>query len=266
MNKMLVAIFDTETAAEAGLQALRKLHGEGDITMYAAGVIVKDHEGKVVVRKALDHGAGGAGVGLAVGSLIGMLGGPVGLAVGAVTGTVAGAVRDFWITGVGMDFVEQAGKLMQPAKAALVAEVEEEWVLPVDTALSAAGGLVLRRTRAELAEAQFDHDIAACKSEIQELEDEASQAGDAAKVKLESSLQVARTGLQAAVERARWHVDMLRLEADAKAESLKSQLSGAGVHARARIEERVKRVKSAYHARGAKLTQAWALTREALSV
>jgi hypothetical protein len=32
-----------------------------------------------------------------------------------------------------------------------------------------------------------------------------------------------------------------------------------------RIEDRMKRVKSAYHARGAKLAQAWSLTNEALT-
>ncbi len=33
MNKMLVAMFDTEKAADAGLHALRKLHAEGDISL-----------------------------------------------------------------------------------------------------------------------------------------------------------------------------------------------------------------------------------------
>jgi uncharacterized membrane protein len=47
MNKMLVAIFDSETAADAGLKALRKLDGTGDITLYATGVMVKDAKGKI---------------------------------------------------------------------------------------------------------------------------------------------------------------------------------------------------------------------------
>ena len=37
----------------------------------------------------------------------------------------------------------------------------------------AAGGRVFRRTRTEVAEAQFDHDISAFRSEIEELEAEA---------------------------------------------------------------------------------------------
>jgi uncharacterized membrane protein len=266
MNKMLIAIFDNETAADTGLQALRTLHAEGDITLYATGVIARDASGKVSVKESMDAGPVGAGMGLALGSLIGLLGGPVGVAVGAVTGTVVGAVRDFWAAGVGLDFIEVAERLLQPGKVALLAEIEEEWVIPVDTALEAAGGQVFRRSRTEVAEAQFDHDIAAFKSEIKGLEAEASQASGAAKSRLQAKLATAKESLDAALQRAKDRVEALRQEADAKAGSLKLQLSQAKGDAKTRIEERVKRVQSAYHARGAKLSQAWDLAKEALAV
>jgi hypothetical protein len=57
----------------------------------------------------------------------------------------------------------------------------------------------------------------------------------------------------------------LKLEADAKAASLKLQLGEVKGDVRAKIEDRIKRVKSAYHARGAKLSQAWNLTKDALT-
>ena len=265
MNKLLVAVFDSEKAADAGLNALRALHAAGDITLYATGVLAKDAKGLVSVRKSLDAGPIGTVAGLAVGSLIGLLGGPVGVAIGAMTGTVAGAVRDFWVAGVGLDFIEEATQHLQPGKTALVAEVEEEWVIPVDSALEAAGGHVFRRTRTEVAEAQFDHDIAAFKSEIKELESEASHATGAARTTLQARLATAKTSLQGAVHRAQQRVDALKQEADAKAESLKLQLSQVKGDVKARIEDRMKRVKSAYHARGAKLAQAWSLTKEALA-
>lgn len=114
MNKLLVAIFDTETAADVGLNALRALHTAGDVTLYATGVPVRDATGAVSVKKSMDTGPTGTVTGLAVGSLIGLLGGPVGVAVGAATGTVVGAVRDFWSAGVGLDFVEAALHHLQP--------------------------------------------------------------------------------------------------------------------------------------------------------
>ncbi len=265
MNKLLVAVFANETAADVGLKALRSLHDTGDITLYAAGVLVKGANGVVSVKKSMDLGPIGTASGLAVGSLIGLLGGPAGVAVGAVTGTVVGAVRDFWVAGVGLDFIEEAGSHLQPGKVALVAEIEEEWVIPVDNALEAAGGLVFRRTRAEIAEAQFDHDIAAFKSEIKEIESEASHASSAAKTKLQAKVATAQASLDGAVHRAQEQVERLKQEADAKAESLKLQLSLAEGDVKARIDKRMKRVKSAYHERSAKLSRAWSLTKEALT-
>lgn len=265
MNKLLVAVFDNETAADAGLNALRTLHAAGEITLYAAGVLSRDADGAVSVSKPMDAGPIGTATGLAVGSLIGMLGGPVGVAVGAATGAAVGAVRDFWAAGVGLDFIEEATRHLQPGKAALVAEVEEEWIVPVDSALEAVGGQVFRRSRSEVAETQFDHDIAAFKSEIQELESEASHAGGAAKTRVQAKLAAAKGGLDSAVRRAQQRVDTLKQEAEAKAESLKLQIGQTQGEVKARIEDRMKRVKSAYHARGAKLSQAWSLTKQALT-
>ena len=136
-----------------GLHALRAPHVAGDITLYATGVLARDAKGVINVKESRDSGPTGTVTGLAVGSLIGLLGGPAGVATGAVAGTAARAVRDFWVAGVGLDFIEAATQHLQPGKVALVAEIEEEWVIPVDLALEAAGGHVFRSTRTEVAEA-----------------------------------------------------------------------------------------------------------------
>jgi uncharacterized membrane protein len=67
MNKMLVAVFDTEPAAFEGLSALRDLHREGDITLYASAVMVKDKTGKINVKQEADDGPVGTAVGLLTG-------------------------------------------------------------------------------------------------------------------------------------------------------------------------------------------------------
>ena len=51
MNKMLVAVFDTEPAAYEGLNALKQLHADGDITLYATAVLAKDSSGAVSVNR-----------------------------------------------------------------------------------------------------------------------------------------------------------------------------------------------------------------------
>lgn len=266
MNKMLITVFDSESAADAGLHALRTLHREGDITLYDTGVVAKDLAGTVSVKSSLEPDPVGAGMGMAVGGLIGLLGGPVGAFIGASTGAVAGTLRDYWAAGVGLDFIEEVERHMSPGKVALIAELDEEWVTPVDAAMAVAGGVVFRRSRSDAVEAQLDHDIATFKSEIKELEAESAQASEAVRLRLTGQLEAARARLATAVLRAQQQVETLKREADAKADSLKDQIEGARSDVHDRIENRVKRVKSGYHARGAKLSQAWSLTKEALSV
>ena len=265
MNKMLITIFDTPTAAEAGLHALRRLHSEGDITLYATGVIAKDLAGVVNVQSAIDRDPVGASVGMAVGSLIGLLGGPLGLLLGASTGAVVGTLRDYWVVGVGMDFIDTVERQMTPGKVAVVAEIDEEWVTPVDAAMAELNGTVFRRARSETLEAQFDQDIAALRAELRELESEVSDASESAKAGLLAKATIARASLDAAVTRARQRGEAIKLEAETKAESLKDQMKDARTGAHDRIEDRLKRVKSGHHARGAKLSQAWTLTKQALA-
>ena len=50
MNKMLITVFETEAKAYEGLSALKGLHDDGAITLYAAAVISKDQNGKVYVK------------------------------------------------------------------------------------------------------------------------------------------------------------------------------------------------------------------------
>ena len=77
MNKMLVAIFDRESAAYEGLSALKDLHRDGDISLYSSAVVVKDNAGKVELKQAADGGPVGTALGLLTGSLIGIWAAPL---------------------------------------------------------------------------------------------------------------------------------------------------------------------------------------------
>jgi len=89
----------------------------------------------------------GTGLGLVTGSLIGLLGGPVGVAIGAGAGTLGGMLHDFAKVGVGEDFLDEVAHEMTPGKIAVLAEVQEEWVMPLDTRMEAAGGVVIAGCR-----------------------------------------------------------------------------------------------------------------------
>ena len=69
-NKILVSVFDTEQMAFEGLTALKDLHREGDISLYASTVIAKDASGTVSVRQAADNGPIGTLAGMVTGGLV----------------------------------------------------------------------------------------------------------------------------------------------------------------------------------------------------
>ncbi len=265
-DKMIVVIFDNEKKAYDGYRALKDLHFEGSITLYASAVIAKDAGGKVTVKEAADRDLLGTGVGLVTGSLIGLLGGPVGVAIGAYVGTVGGVLYDLAKVGVGEDFLGEVEQHLQPGKAAVVAEIWEEWVMPVDTRMEAAGGVVFRRARVEVLDYQIERDAKALKAEVADLKAEFAQADKEAKTKLQAKMSAAKTKLQATQDRAKAASETTKQEMDAKIKALKEQVAKAQAERKAKLEVRIAEVQSEYARRTEKLHQAWELTKEALKL
>ena len=242
------------------------MHAEGSITLYASAVIAKDAGGKVIVKQAADEGPLATGVGLITGSLIGLLGGPVGVAIGAYAGTFGGMLYDLAKVGVGEDFLVEVERQLHPGKVAVVAEVYEEWVMPVDARMEAAGGVVFRRARAEVLDSQIDRDAAALKAEVTDLEAEYARANKETKAKLRAKINAAKARLHATQDRAKAASEAAKREMDAKIESLKEQMAKARGDTKAKLEARMAEVRSEYKRRSDKLHQAGELIKEALAL
>jgi len=265
MDKMIVVVFDSESKAYEGSKALKELDVQGSITLYAMGVIAKDASGKVTVKEAADEGPLGTAVGLMTGSLIGLLGGPVGVAIGAGAGMFGGILYDLATVGVGEDFLAEVGRRLQPGKTAVIAEVGEDWSMPVDTRMEAAGGVVIRRGLGEVQDALIERDTDALKTEIAQLKAEYAQATGNAKAKLQAKIDAAKAKLQATHDRAKTALDAAKQKMDAKIKSLQEQSAKAKGDAKAKIEARIAEVRSEYKRRTDKLKQAWELTKQALA-
>ncbi len=265
MDKILVVIFDSESKAYEGSKALQELQKEGSINLYAKAVIARDTSGKVEVKEAGDMGPVGTAVGLLTGSLIGLLGGPVGLAVGGGVGMYGGLLYDLANAGVGEDFLYEVGQSLQPGKAAVVAEVWEEWVMPVDTRMEALGGVAFRRMRGEIEDAQIERDVAAFKAELAEEKAERDQATGEAKAKLQAKIDATRAKLQTMQDGIQAKIEASKQEAEAKIKSLQVQAAKARGERKVRMEKRSAEVKTEYEARRAKLEQAQKLIKEALA-
>jgi uncharacterized membrane protein len=266
MDKMLVVVFDDESKAYEGVKALRELHAEASLTLYATAVIAKDAQGKVSVKQAADQGPTGTVLGLTTGSLIGLLGGPVGLAVGAATGTIAGSLYDLAQVGVGEDFLAEVSQNLSPGKVAVVAEVDEEWVTPLDTRMDMLGGVVFRRARGEFIDAQIEREIAADKAELAKLKAEYNQAVGDAKAKLQAKIDAAQNRLQARRDLINEKIEAIKREREAKIKSLQEQAAKAKGEMKAKLEKRIAEARANHEARVDKLSKAWQLIKEAAAI
>jgi len=266
MNKMIVTVFKDKASAYEGYDALGELHAEGSITLYAAAIISKDSKGKVSVKQAAGRGLPGMVTGLATGSLIGLLGGPVGLVIGAATGTVAGSLYDISHLGVSDDFVTEVSQRLSPGKMAVVAEVDEDWVTPLDTRMEALGGDVIRRTRADFIDAQFEREIAAEEADIAMLKAEHAQAVGEAKAKLQAKIDAAQKRRQARRHQLEARIETIKREGEAKIKSLQEQAAKAKSETKTKLEKRLAEARADHKARVDKLSKAWQLIKEATTI
>ena len=252
-NKILVSVFDTEQAAFEGLSALKDLHRDGDLTVYATSVLVKDLTGTVAVRQTAEKGPLGTLLGTITGALVGLLGGPAGAAVGAYIGGFGGLTFDLFRAGVGIDFVEEVGGLLLPGKAAVIADVDETWVTPVNTRMRELGGTTFRRLPGEVIDAQLIRESEAADQELAELEAELKESRDESKAKVKKSIEAQKRKLHATSDRIQKTMDEADVEFKARLATLREQQGKAHDRQKARIDARIEDLKSAHEARKAKL-------------
>jgi uncharacterized membrane protein len=262
VDKILVSVFDSEEAAFEGLTALKDLHGQGNITLYASAVIAKDANGEASVRKAADQGPIGTLVGVVGGGLVGLLGGPVGVAVGAYVGGFSGLMYDLFKAGISADFVDEVSATLTPGKTAVIAEVDEAWTTPVDTRLGALGATTLRRVPSDVVDQTLIAETAAARAELDELEAQLRRTSEADRAKVQAAIAAQREKFEALVSRIDSTLQQRKVEFEAKLATLRAQRQAAHEHQTARIDAAMTELKTSHAARQAKLEQARSLAKE----
>jgi uncharacterized membrane protein len=251
MDKMLVVVLPSEASAYEARNALAALDHEGSIALYASGVIAKDEAGQVSVKQEADRGPLGTMVGLLTGTLVGLVGGPAGAAVGAAAGAYGGGMFDLVRVGIGTDFVDEVAKSLRPGKVAVIAEIDEDWVTPVDTRMDALGGEVFRRARTEVVDAQIAAEEAALKEEIKELKAEAAKAHGEAKARVQKRVDAASARLAGLQSRAKTSFETEKRQMDAKLRALQDRTAGAMGDAKAGFQRRIEKLRKAFeHTKG----------------
>jgi uncharacterized membrane protein len=255
MGVLLVAVFVDEAGAKAGVCALRNLHAEGILTLYASAVVARRAKGGgLEIRTPIAEGEGSSApaVGAAVGALVSLLGGPVTAAARTTPSGLLGPVRDLAEAGLDAEFLDQVSRDLRPGQGAVVAQVEEERQLPMDTCLAAMGGHAFRhRLAGSLAEERLVEEVVALRLDLAGIRAEQSDMEHTTSAR--AALRTRAAELRRAIGRARAIAGALRREGAAKVLVLGAQAARLEGEARIRVVDRAARVRAGLDARATRL-------------
>ena len=240
MEKMIVVVFNNEPKAFEGLRILRDLDSEGEISVYETQIVAKEPNGVVRVIDTADlSGFPMIAGGTAVGTLVGILGGPIGVLAGASAGALIGSIGDAEEVGVTDEFANDVTTALAPGKVALIADIAEEWVTPLDTRMERIGGVVFRRTRTLVETTQDDRDAAAHRAEMEQLKAERAQTRSDRLAKIDAKIDHLRAKLENAIERKRVKMQLRQQQREAKIQALQTKADQSKGDIRRRQEARI---------------------------
>lgn len=266
MDSVLVVVFENESEAYEGSQALREMEIEGSIHLYAKAVLVRDADGKVQVKESSDMGASGTAGGLIIGALIGLFGGVTAAAIGAGAGMFGGFLHDMTYLGIGQGYLDEVGTSLKPGKAAVVADIWEDCILPIDTIMISLGGVVFRHTRKDILDLQVGKEITTLKAEINELEVEYDRASGEAQTKLQEKIDTARMKLHTTVNNIQTELESSQEETKAKIQSLQEKAAKAREARKIQLEKRITELQAEQKRRNEQLKQLRQRIKETLEV
>ena len=247
MYKMLAVVFNDEKSAYEGARALSELNREGSIDVFAAAVLQKDAHGGVATKKVHSDFPIQTLAGTAMGALIGLLGGPAGVAVGS--GVVAGLLGDMYSANVDEEFLTEVSTALTPGKWAVIAEVDEDWVTPVDTRMEALGGVVHRTLKSGFEHEQWSQAAADARTELDQLKTEEQQARADRKEKLQAQIERLSKRVDAKLDRAKARSSQASEEFRARVAALQKRMDKERGDTKAALEARLAKLRSDYQSR-----------------
>jgi len=249
MAQLVLALFPKPDAVSNSECALRALHGQGVVTLFAAATLLHQAGHRsVVVRDPIPRAEAPAApsLGSALAGLVVVLGGLPAAAMLTTGAGMVAVVSDLAEAGLGSLFLERIAEEFRSGHAALVAEIEEDNPLALDALVTRMGGLVLRPE----ASATPEGDVIA---HLQAYHAQDAMAGPAT---AQAATPTARNRIderRRLLRKAAVLEASLRREADAKVQVLRRQAAALEGEARATVERRAHRLHDALTARIARL-------------
>ena len=226
MDRMVVVVFQNERDAFEGKRALLQLDRDGSISVYAYAVVAKTANGSTTVKESEDFGPDGNLVGNSLGSFLGLLGRSISL-----WAVEFAAVAQLNRTRLGADFIEEVAEVFLPWRIAVIAEIAEGWTTPVDAAMEAIGGVVLRRALSQVKNTVDLEDVTAIRADIAQLKAEQAKVHADRKAKLQERIDSLEAKLRAQFQKARDRRRAAEREAQAKVHVRKAKGASARVDA-----------------------------------
>jgi uncharacterized membrane protein len=162
VSDLVVVSFKREDTADQVLNKLREMQKEYLIDLEDACVVVRDKNGKVRLKQAINlvgaSAIGGAAWGGLFGSLVGLLflnplaGFVTGAAFGAGAGALSGALADY---GIDDDFIKSMAQTIEPGSSALFVLVRRVNLDKVVPELRPFGGRIVKTSLTNEQEARL---------------------------------------------------------------------------------------------------------------
>ena len=216
MEKFVAIVFEDETQAYKGADALRGLHLSGDVEIKAAAVVAKTDAGEVFVKKTVSLGPVGTYLGIGAGAALGVMAGaaavffglPIvssagleeaiagGLILGGMFGGVVGTLAEIDKAEVDASALQEVAGLLEPGKTCVVASVFEAWDVPLDNRMAELNGAVFRKGRHVTTEEYFRARSEALNAQIDDLEEDLRRAHGENRDAVETGIATAKSKLQ----------------------------------------------------------------------
>jgi uncharacterized membrane protein len=151
-QNVIAVTFAEDSKAYDALTAIKELDSQGQIELIGGAVVSRGEDGRVDAKDTIgdDDGYTGTATGGVIGLLIGILGGPLGILIGGATGLLIGSLFDVEDDDDTRSVLTDLSRTIQVGRDAVLAEVVEQSVEVIDTAMSRLNGEVLRRSVADV--------------------------------------------------------------------------------------------------------------------
>ena len=153
MNEnIVVTTFSEDSRAYEALARLKELATEDQIDLHDGAVVERVQDGTLRLRDEAGNEDDGLATltGGTIGLLIGILGGPLGVLLGGAVGLLAGAIVDAEDDDETDSVLEHISRSIGNGETAVLADLDESDPAPVDGAMAALDGRVLRYARKDV--------------------------------------------------------------------------------------------------------------------